>query len=406
MFKTLSSIPVIGWTIIFGMFFLRLAGSMSMPFLAIYLTEVKGVSPGVTGAIIGTSALVGVFSSFIGGYLSDKYGRNQIMILGIAISAIVYYGFATLDTIFAFFILNALVGIGRSFYDPASRAILSEITEPENRLLIYNLRYASINAGVAIGPLVGIYLGSGESVQVFFITAVVNTIFGVVLYIQLRNHKEEIVKQNRVSMKEVFNILLVDRVFLIAIVGFIFSSIGFSQLSTTFPQYFANSSKFEDGVHLFSYMLTLNAVTVLVLQYPLTRIGKNYSPLISIMLGGLTVSMGVFGIGLANSVWMIIASVIVYTMGEVLMFSMTDVFIDELAPDNLKATYFGAMGFNRIGASIGPWIGGSLLSYFGYERELIVFGILACITLCSLPAFVLVNKMRQTQQIRQMEGIK
>ena len=39
-------------------------------FLAIYLTTVKGVSAGMTGAIIGTSALVGVFASFIGGNLS------------------------------------------------------------------------------------------------------------------------------------------------------------------------------------------------------------------------------------------------------------------------------------------------------------------------------------------------
>ena len=40
----------------------------------------KGVSAGMTGAIIGTSALVGVFASFIGGNLSDRFGRNMIII--------------------------------------------------------------------------------------------------------------------------------------------------------------------------------------------------------------------------------------------------------------------------------------------------------------------------------------
>ena len=49
-------------------------------FLAIYLTTVKGVSAGMTGAIIGMSALVGVFASFIGGNLSDRFGRNTIII--------------------------------------------------------------------------------------------------------------------------------------------------------------------------------------------------------------------------------------------------------------------------------------------------------------------------------------
>ncbi len=40
---------------------------MRYSFLAIYLTTVKGVSAGMTGAIIGMSALVEVFASFIGG---------------------------------------------------------------------------------------------------------------------------------------------------------------------------------------------------------------------------------------------------------------------------------------------------------------------------------------------------
>ena len=39
------------------------------------------------------------------------------------------------------------------------------------------------------------------------------------------------------------------------------------------------------------------------------------------------------------------------------MFSMTDVFIDDIAVAHLKGTYFGAMGFSGIGAVIGPWFG-------------------------------------------------
>lgn len=39
------------------------------------------------------------------------------------------------------------------------------------------------------------------------------------------------------------------------------------------------------------------------------------------------------------------------------MFSMTDVFIDDIAISHLKGTYFGAMGFSGIGAVIGPWFG-------------------------------------------------
>ena len=76
----LQNIHPLGMTIIIGTLFARFATSMSIPFLAIYLTTVKGVSAGMTGAIIGTSALVGVFASFIGGNLSDRFGRKMIML--------------------------------------------------------------------------------------------------------------------------------------------------------------------------------------------------------------------------------------------------------------------------------------------------------------------------------------
>lgn len=68
----LQQIHPLGMTIIIGTLFARFATSMSIPFLAIYLTTVKDVSAGMTGAIIGTSALVGVVASFIGGiYRTD-----------------------------------------------------------------------------------------------------------------------------------------------------------------------------------------------------------------------------------------------------------------------------------------------------------------------------------------------
>lgn len=73
----LQNIHPLGMTIIIGTLFARFATSMSIPFLAIYLTTVKGVSAGMTGAIIGTSALVGVFASFIGS-IRPKHDYNMV----------------------------------------------------------------------------------------------------------------------------------------------------------------------------------------------------------------------------------------------------------------------------------------------------------------------------------------
>lgn len=91
------------------------------------------------------------------------------------------------------------------------------------------------------------------------------------------------------------------------------------------------------------------------------------------MMGTLLVSGGLLGFGMTQSLSGVFACTILFTMGEVLMFSMTDVFIDDIAVPHLKGTYFGAMGFSGIGGVIGPWFGGILLDYYGYQNGFAVF---------------------------------
>lgn len=69
----------------------------------------------MTGAIIGTSALVGVFASFIGGNLSDRFGRKTIMLWSMIVWIFVFIGFSLADHVLSFFLLNALNGLCRSF---------------------------------------------------------------------------------------------------------------------------------------------------------------------------------------------------------------------------------------------------------------------------------------------------
>lgn len=392
----LQHIHPLGMSIIIGTLFARFATSMSIPFLAIYLTIVQGISAGMTGAIIGTSALVGVFASFIGGNLSDRFGRKTIMIGSIIIWICVFIGFSVADHVLIFFLLNALNGLCRSFFEPTSRALLSDLTKPEYRLLAYNLRYGAINVGVAIGPLVGLQLGSAKSTTPFLIAAGVYVLYTIVLAIQFKKYpvgEKPINLEESVTMASAIRILRKDTVFLVALFGIILSNSGFSHFTTTVSQYFANSNIFQNGVTLFSYMLTLNAIIVVVIQYPVIQICKKYTPLVSIMVGTLFVSGGLLGFGIGESVGSMVLCTIIFTVGEVLMFSMTDVFIDDISVSRLKGTYFGAMGFAGIGGVIGPWFGGVLLDYYGYQNGFAVFSILAIFSVVAFPVLLLTRSL-------------
>lgn len=399
----LQHIHPLGMSIILGTLFARFATSMSIPFLAIYLTTVKGVSAGMTGAIIGTSALIGVFASFIGGNLSDRFGRKTIMLWSMIVWIFVFIGFSLADHVLSFFLLNALNGLCRSFFEPTSRALLSDLTKPEYRLLVYNLRYGAINVGVAIGPIVGLQIGSAKSTIPFLVAAGVYILYTAILAFQFKKYpmeKKKVSTEKPVTVLNAMRILRKDIVFLVALVGIILSNCGFSHLTTTVSQYFANAHIFEDGVKLFSYMLALNAIVVVIIQYPVIQMCKKYTPLASIMVGTLFVSGGLFGFGVVESMLGAAVCTIIFTIGEVLMFSMTDVFIDDIAVAHLKGTYFGAMGFSGIGAVIGPWFGGVLLDYYGYQNGFAIFSALAIFSTVAFPVLLVTKGLSKKRYDR------
>lgn len=156
-------------------------------FLAIYLTAVQGASASYAGLVIAASSSVGILASFYGGYISDKFGRKNMMLVSIFGWMLVFAGFAAASNLWVFFVVNALNGLCKSLFEPASKALLSDMTEEKTRLLVFNLRYAAINIGVVFGPVLGLYFGSSQSTTPFLVPAVIYGLYGIVLALNLKN---------------------------------------------------------------------------------------------------------------------------------------------------------------------------------------------------------------------------
>lgn len=398
----LRHIHPLAWTIIIGTMFGRLVTSMSIPFLSIYLTQVLGATATQTGFTVAVSSLAGVLISFYGGYISDVIGRKIVMLVSVFGWACVFFGFSAAQHLWVFFLVNTLNGLCRAVFEPTSRALLSDITPPDQKLLVFNLRYAAVNLGVVFGPIIGLQLGSAKSTFPFMIAGIVYIAYGLVLFLQFSVHRASLPVHGEARTPKLLEALSTtgrDKVFLPVLLGTIFCVLGYGHFSSTLAQYLANNPHFSNGRQLFSYMLSLNAVTVLIVQYPIVRTASKFPPVIPLILGNSCVALSLLLFGMPGGVALLMFSVVLFTIGEVLLFTMMDMLIDRIARPEWKGTYFGTIGFNNLGNVMAPILGGLLLDQFGTANGPAVFVPLALTTALGLPFLVTAHKRLRSREL-------
>ncbi|HDR8072457.1 TPA: MFS transporter [Bacillus cereus] len=170
------------WVLITGTAFIRGSTYMTLPFLSIYLSNLN-MSPMLIGLTIGISPLMGTIGGFIGGQFSDRFGRIPMILISITILVFVFIGFSMTGKPILFLLLNALVGLSNSFFEPTSQALIADLTERRIRMKAFSLRYTAINIGASVGPLIGGYLVNVSLPGAFLFTGGIYLIYGVALFL-------------------------------------------------------------------------------------------------------------------------------------------------------------------------------------------------------------------------------
>lgn len=363
--KTFKQLHPVVNILLLGTVMSRGAAFMALPFLAIYMTRTTDLSPVMIGLAIGVGPLTSTIGSFIGGSLSDIFGRKGIMLSALFLYSIVFLGFAMADQAYVFILFSALNGLCRSFFEPTSQALMADLTKKDMRLKVFSLRYTAINIGASVGPLLGAYLGAISANQAFFVTSAIYFIYFVLLFILLTRisvKPDETKPQQRITFLSAISIVRKDVALGWFLVAGILINIGYAQIESSLPQYLKSS--LGNGVVLYSVLLSMNAILVVCLQMALTKVMEKIPLLRALQLGTCLFALGYLGLAFSDSWVSFILSMIVVTVGEIFIFPLGSVVIDRLAPDHMRGTYFGANGLRSIGFFIGPWLGGYLLTHF------------------------------------------
>src|SRR5512140_2612409 len=155
-----------------GLLISSAGASMIWPFLMIYVSEKLSLSLSTVSTLVSINALSGLFSSFIAGSVSDKFGRKIVMVVSLSINGIGYLFLSQAHSYLGFAIMMVLMGASNPLYQIGADAMLADMIPSEKRTDAYAIIRMVNNAGVAIGPAVGGFIASVSYTYAFMGAAI------------------------------------------------------------------------------------------------------------------------------------------------------------------------------------------------------------------------------------------
>jgi MFS family permease len=136
-----------------------------------------GPSPLLSSFVLGGAVLVLAFSQPFFGQLSDRYGRNRMMMLGmLSLIGLIVTAIAFVRQAYHFVLVAPLLvvfGLGSFAFAPAALASLGDLAPSGGRGTTMGLYSVVINLGLIIGPLLGGYLLDRYGLSSLFYAALI-----------------------------------------------------------------------------------------------------------------------------------------------------------------------------------------------------------------------------------------
>ena len=130
------------------------AFGLTIPFLTLTARD-RGVSLDAIGVIAASFLLTQILLQPALGALSDRVGRVTPLAAGIALFALATIGFTQADSAIAFTLLRTVQGVAFALGFPAYRALVADVTAPDQRGRAYATLGMADSGGLLLGPAVG-----------------------------------------------------------------------------------------------------------------------------------------------------------------------------------------------------------------------------------------------------------
>ncbi|MFI9201572.1 MFS transporter [Streptomyces sp. NPDC053048] len=163
-------------------FTINLGFYMLMPYLAQYLSGNLGMAAWTVGLVLGVRNFSQQGMFFFGGTLADRFGYKPMIITGLMLRIVGFAVLGIVDSLPALLAASAATGLAGALFNPAVRAYLAH-DAGERRVEAFALFNVFYQAGILLGPLVGVAL-TGVSFRLTCLVAA--GVFTVLSIVQIR----------------------------------------------------------------------------------------------------------------------------------------------------------------------------------------------------------------------------
>jgi len=357
--STLSDLPRDSWLLALATLVNR-AGTMVIPFLALHFTRNLGFSAAQAGIALAVYGIVSLLTSPFAGRLADLVGAQRILTVSLVLGGLGFWALPLLRTMPQVLTGMVVLSAVSEAMRPATLALVSDLAPPELRRQAFALNRLAINLGMSVGPALGGFL-AGRSFQTLFWVDGATSIAAALLLLlfPLRLASAEAHGGEGPSLGAIG-----DRRLLYVILAMLPVIVVFFQHEGAMPVWMVADLGLSTS--RYGLLFTLNTVLIVFLEVRLNSATSHWSSARALAIGSALCTVGFGALAVLTSYWGIVATVVIWTFGEMILFPSTAAYISELAPPGRRGEYMGfySMTFG-IGFTVGPWAGLTLLEAAG-----------------------------------------
>jgi MFS family permease len=391
--SSLASLPRPIWAL-FAVRLVVAAGNFVFPFLTLILTSRMGWPANKAGLFMSAMQTLALPSMFLGGKLSDVFGRKKVM-MGCQALAVVLF-LAALAVGYQPFMpfLIAAASIILSMTWPVSGALVADLVPPESRKTAYSLLYWGNNIGFSIGPLAAGFLFRTAPGLIFLGNAIALSISIFVLQkfipSSIPPQKASDSETEKPHDGSLWSALAANPSILVFSVLFLMMNFVYSQHMFSLP-IFLEGKMGAAGAGLFGAVMTANGLTVVIFTLPLTRLTARVPVLGIIAISSLLYALGFGMLALPFSTPLVLVSTLIWTWGEILSATNANVYIASRSPSNLRGRISSvSIMISNIGQLSAPVVSGIVIAARGASAVwpmIMVIATLAAMLLFGLSRF-------------------